>query len=425
MKRFFTITLIACILASVFPLGLGAAEANRDIEQNLVVHYDFDGTDEEYLKNKAENSLAEQLLAGTEQDDLTGDLYVKSDGGFLRDAEAGTLTGTEKTDSVYIHQALAEQVVRGEYTIFTRFKLNGVEEGSATNYYAVAEMRTFGSASKRPLCLMYADTAGGNDGVYVGISSVENAASNKSFVSSHPQEDVNARFVNVALVVTDTTGGEGDTRNYAASLYLSTGLPQDAGSWTCKRQNWVIGPDISEAASHLYLFSNGTNPGGVTIDDFRLYNTDLSLEQIAGIIPDGRFASEVRLAGTQESDIVNGTYSVRFIATLDSLTYEAAGFEILAQSENGSFDLSKACTTVYRSILASDDGKQEAVTAESLYGSYCMALAVTGIPVPEGEIQFRVRAYVQRDGEKIYTTSYVFQASPGADGVTLTVIPAA
>ena len=87
MKRFFTITLIACILASVFPLGLGAAEANRDIEQNLVVHYDFDGTDEEYLKNKAENSLAEQLLAGTEQDDLTGDLYVKSDEGFLRDAE--------------------------------------------------------------------------------------------------------------------------------------------------------------------------------------------------------------------------------------------------------------------------------------------------------------------------------------------------
>lgn len=422
MKRLITTILLIFVVASVLPIGVGAAETDRDIEQNLVVHYDFEGTEEEYLNNKASNSLAEQMLSGVGQDDLTGNLYVKSDEGFVWDAEAGTLTGTGKNDSVYVQQALAEQVVRGEYTVFARFKLNEVEEGSVTNYYAVAEMRTFGSASKRPFCLLFADTAGGNDGVYVGISSVANAASNKSFVGSHPQEDVNARFVNVALVVTDTTGGEGDTRNYAASLYLSTGLPQDADGWTLKRQNWVIGPDISEAASHLYLFSNGTNPGGVTIDDFRLYNTDLTLGQIAGIIPSGHFASEVKLAGTQESDITDGTYSVRFVATLDSLSYDAAGFEVLAQSGSGSYQLSKACTTVYRSILASADGKQEEVTAESLYGSYCMALAVTGIPVSEGEIRFEVRAYVERDGEKIYTESYVIKALPDAGSVTLTPV---
>lgn len=428
MKRFATWMLLLALSVSVLLTGVSAADADdSNINENLVVHYDFEGTDEEYLTNKAPNNVAEQLLAAVGKEDLSDCLQVKSATGFVRDTVQGTLTSTEKTDSVYVEQALAEQVVRGEYTLFVRFKLEDRAEATEGKpvYYTVADMRTFGSASKRPLGLQYADTVNGNDGVFLAISSVANAGVAKAFTGAHPFDDVNNRFVNVAIVVSNANTDAGGTPQYEASMFLSNGLPDDFKGWSVKRTKWAIGEDISEVASHLYLFSKGNDLPGVTIDDFRLYNTDLTRDQIGSIIPNGNFAREVRFAGTQESGIANDRYSLRFIATLDHLNYTAAGFELGAVSESGSYDLSKSCTVVYNSILATDaGGKQQTVTADSLYGEYCMALSVTDIPVSEGVITWTVRAWVMRNGEKLYTDTYRLMVTPGTDGVSVASVPA-
>ncbi len=109
----------------------------------------------------------------------------------------------------------------------------------------------------------------------------------------------------------------------------------------------------------------------------------------------------------QKSSSRDGNFSIRFIATVDKLSYKDIGFEGLAfykqDGEERQWSFSKKCSFVYQSILASNDIGEHAVTADELGGNYLLALAVEDIPASSEGITFLLRPFfteVRQDGSE-------------------------
>lgn len=124
---------------------------------------------------------------------------------------------------------------------------------------------------------------------------------------------------------------------------------------------------------------------------------------------DPAYNDTVKTVGYQTSDVDTGsnTYRARFIATLDSLEYSGAGFEISYAYTNAEGALVKhtytqaetACKTAYTSI----SGIGASIRAQGMGGEYLIAMSVDDIPTSIGEITFYVRAYVLgADGSQIF-----------------------
>ncbi len=88
-------------------------------------------------------------------------------------------------------------------------------------------------------------------------------------------------------------------------------------------------------------------------------------------------------------------YNVRFIAVLDRLDYDEAGFDIVVkQSDKGIKSFNKSTDTVYTSILANNNaGIASEISATELGGEYIIALTITGIPTNLGELVFEITPF--------------------------------
>lgn len=108
-----------------------------------------------------------------------------------------------------------------------------------------------------------------------------------------------------------------------------------------------------------------------------------------------------KLAGLQES-LVNteGKQSIRFVGVLkESLRYSDVGFELTIRDVDFG---NQSCNTVYRTLLASENGEIAEITAEELGGKYIYALTVKNIPA-DGTVVMRVRPYAKAlDGETLF-----------------------
>ena len=118
--------------------------------------------------------------------------------------------------------------------------------------------------------------------------------------------------------------------------------------------------------------------------------------------------ADVKVFGVQKSvDTVDGKCKLRFLATIQDLSAENAGFEIIARyTEDGvekTKDLSSGVSKVYTSVNANEDGTIRSVSAAENGGTYIMAYAVNNVPTG-GQIDFSYRAYVTVNGEKIYSS---------------------
>ena len=97
----------------------------------------------------------------------------------------------------------------------------------------------------------------------------------------------------------------------------------------------------------------------------------------------------IEFVGTQNSAIVDGKYSIRMIAEIDSLAYASAGFETSVRyfaSGNSTSTPTAASgiktyssSTAYSSILSFNGEAEETITADE--GKYFVAINVTNIPV--------------------------------------------
>ena len=124
----------------------------------------------------------------------------------------------------------------------------------------------------------------------------------------------------------------------------------------------------------------------------------------------------INFCGTQTSfKEGDELYSVRFVAGLRNLEYQAVGFEIAAKDEDGNtlHTYRKNTSTVYSMILASDEtGVQQGIYAGDIGGNYIVALTISKIPVTQGKVIFEVTPYTVADGVEVkgLTTTVVYDS---------------
>lgn len=139
--------------------------------------------------------------------------------------------------------------------------------------------------------------------------------------------------------------------------------------------------------------------------------------QNAHLDTEGEAGAGVVYRGCQESRTADGSFGVRFIATVDSLDYSAVGFTIDAVYEAGDVSTKtygRALTSVYTGLLATaSDSSTVLINAEALGGSYLMAYAILGIPDTVGTASFTVTPWFEKNGTRTAGTAYtvVYRAS--------------
>lgn len=115
------------------------------------------------------------------------------------------------------------------------------------------------------------------------------------------------------------------------------------------------------------------------------------------------FAEPV-LRGVQNTVVTDGTYRVRFLATLQTLQYDALGFDVAYTYTDANGEQHKTqkkyCEYVMTSVTAAEeDGTVRAVSAAELFGKYLFALTVNDVPEAVGEIVFTVTPFAESAGE--------------------------
>lgn len=121
-------------------------------------------------------------------------------------------------------------------------------------------------------------------------------------------------------------------------------------------------------------------------------------------------STAVKAAGVQNTAPKNNRTDVRFLATVDALTYDAVGFDVVAtyyrSGELYQYTLPLEAYHVYESISAGN----ASVTAAELGGSYIAAVSVKNIPT-DGSVTFAVRSWAKKGDTTVYgeLCSYVFR----------------
>lgn len=126
---------------------------------------------------------------------------------------------------------------------------------------------------------------------------------------------------------------------------------------------------------------------------------------------------DVKVVGAQTSneaanDTADTTYSVRFIATIDSDLYKNAGFKVNATAGGETKSWDKNSTKVYTEIIGSDEAGTtlsykagEGEGENYLGGKYLVAITITDIPKSIANVEFSVSAYLTSiDGAYTFTS---------------------
>lgn len=119
------------------------------------------------------------------------------------------------------------------------------------------------------------------------------------------------------------------------------------------------------------------------------------------------YSNSISFGGVQETEC---SFDVPLIATVDALTYDETGFEVIAKyTENGvptTSDLSSTCTHISGSLSGVISPSMKEYIAQDLTGSYLMSLTIENIPISIGEISFDVKPYTKTNNVKTYGQSY-------------------
>ena len=119
--------------------------------------------------------------------------------------------------------------------------------------------------------------------------------------------------------------------------------------------------------------------------------------------------------GAQETAVDNGTYNVRFVASLGNqfeyTDYENVGLKITC----GNKTWDTPCRYVYDSVTGGENvGNLETYSASTYGAKYLMAYTIKGIPADAGELTFTVTPYFETEAGTAYGTSYNVVYNQGA-----------
>ena len=320
-----------------------------------------------------------------------------------------TLVFSHSTTGIGLRVSYAELAAKKQYTAFAVYKTDLIAQGSDNK-----EQFVFRFTNNTPQFGMNLSLKSGNY-VYGSSTMAKNGTGWGSLTVNKPADTA----FHISVATYDSEDGNFatwlDGKDYASSgeIYGYTG--SRTGEWL------FIGTDQSktkglegEIAAIIMYDSILSNEQIDMIACQLAEKYALSWKNLTSYEYPGSETEANHLAGVQESAVDNGRYSVRFIATLDSLAYREVGFHITASFNGKSVPYEIACTSVYNEILASDEnGLSVPVTANSLGAKYLCAATISEIP-DTLDVTFRVIPYyINADGTEIKASGYDIVYSKG------------
>ncbi len=363
--------LIACFVITP-SAELTGNEKNSTINGNLTAHWDFEGdTLEEQLKDKAP--------AGSSDDDLVAqtsgaDSITVADGIASIKPDAGT--------ALWLNMSSGSSDVRmtENTTLFIKFRFSGTNSGHADILQMEGLYRIFRHA---------------NGDLRVILDSVKDSSGTAITLIS-PQQISPDQDIYFALVSNANT----TAKTFKATMYFSTdGVNYTKTEFSYENMTLSFGGGRGTAKTHGMYIGNHRlkkDPGlDYQYDDIRIYNRSFSAQEVSQITRLDPAAPVV--IGSQETAPVGDVQSIRLISAINSKEYTEAGYTVKVRYNNGAEDvektLNKSCAAVYKSLTAdAGDGIVE-ISAESLGGTYLLALTIDKVPCNQGKIQFEVTSY--------------------------------
>ncbi len=407
MKKVFSLALALIFVFSVFS-AIPVSATTESIDDNLVMHYDFEGADStEAMQDKAQSDKTQE------------NLKTDNSAAFSFDLENGTVKNTVRADTTtkncmfsYMKDTECHDALLSS-TWFVRGKLEDTNQTGSALFVSTFDkgacpfQLSYDIANERLTFTFHGTPVGGSKAQWI----------NKTV--DYSISDI-TNYVNIAASVYV------DESVYYLDVYLSAGLPQTASDWKDAVTGFEIG-SLSDISSHRYCYFFGrnqtTDAKDVKLDDVRLYNGKLTKDQIATIIPNGSFdMSEIAsLYGTQYNKIAdnddnatNDKYNVRFVGTVGAnfTNYAKVGYEIVLSGtgvESKKFTLSSA--QVFTSILGSDrSGISQEYTATALGSTGLFALTITNVPMEYDT--YTIKTFVEdSEGHRTVTHTYTMERS--------------
>lgn len=426
-KNLVFILSLALILNAVLCAGFAATAetAASDLNDHLVVHYDFEGsTVEEALTDKATaGTVSDNLVAYTPDNkntDVTGATVpataVDSDAfrsAFAIDPERGTarvlqqgatLQAKSSADIRKLYQRDADNKT-GTATWFVRFKLDDVDLGETR----LVDMRV----NTKSGC-MFSILVDINGMLQTNAARTKDKRSTYTYSTDTAGKVTEGQYINFVLVMETGTGTSGYNPDMKYTPYISYGIPTSAEDWTALTDTGFVSfrtDRLSDAPLSLFdrYDGAGSNNASLTYDDVRLYDKGLTTGEMTELFTSGSFDT-VRLIGaqTKKTDSTNA-FNVRFVAVSDVLDASRVGFEVVAKCRKGENEtvtkrVSVDTQTVYTSIRAGE----ETLRSADLGGEYIIALKIGNIPLTYDSVTFEIRPYLLCGETRIYGAEKTF-----------------
>ena len=123
----------------------------------------------------------------------------------------------------------------------------------------------------------------------------------------------------------------------------------------------------------------------------------------------------IDFSGVQVSDSVSDTFAVRFLSTVDELSYNVVGYRMNITYKGATkTGVEKETSEVYTSVVAgTHNGIAKEVLASELGGAYIQALTIYNIDATAGDVVFEITPYTVKDGVTSDGYSYAITVNNG------------
>ena len=337
---------------------------NRNINDYMTIHYDFEET--------GNGVLADKATVGT-PDDLTFALGDSNSNGFK--FEDGAVTSISDEKNLLLTREITNDTIEtntGEGTWFFRVK--------AAELTSTAPIMDFRLNSKSRAVYLALKTDGNLEFAACTADSPK-GYTNKTYTCGYSFET--SPWLNLAAI--RSVSCVSSVNYYYYTLYYSIGT-SDCWEKIGAFQVGTVAAGLAPTDEiHLAFFQQPTQSWnlvpGLSIDDVRYYDTELTLSEIASILPSAEIADEhTEFVGYQVSEIYekdgSNYYKLRLIGEIDSREYTEAGLRLTVTVDGVSQTTDNPVTTVFTSLLT-NYGKDIREAAE---GKYLFAVVITDIP---------------------------------------------
>ncbi len=424
IKKIAAYLLTLVMLAACIPVGILSAAAAENINDHLIIHYDFEGnTWAERLADKAGSTAAEKSNLYALQP-VAGAAVLDANGKVTNVNDPTTTAGAEALDTYNFYTIPQAGVIGTGNTGANRCLVTNITDETRSIHqkdnptdltlYMRMKVTNWASGWNVPFSMRTTDNA-------------DTASVNEDNRVLHLEVNANGIQVNTGVsTFTDlpktSVDPDGDGWIDLAVVRTAASLPTAGDIFTfyaVQNGNWVQlaqtvnkdphnEADASKLVLSLFGGANGASAGNRTdyqYDDIRIYDMALSVDQLTEmkfgttVTPDydvdapvtGSADGNVNMLGVQRSlnDNSDGSYDLRLVATIKGENWKKAGFKVSLTSEKTVY---LPVTAAYTSILAEGNGGiNSVITAPQ--GSYLIAVVLENIPASYDAMSIDVTPY--------------------------------